>query len=153
MDNQPLKRKKPTDLSTKDTICISCKKNAAKNAIECVRCLKWEHKTCAHVSDDMYGVINNVPENVKLFCTPHCAIISTILEVNIKFDNLEGKFCKTLEDIQVQLSDQIKTLEQKLQNLDKVDQLTDHITELELKIHRSKVADQLIITDQIKKIT
>ena len=71
--------------------------------------------------------------------------------MNVKFDNLEGKFSKTLEDIQVQLSDQIKTLEQKLQNLDKVDRLTDHITELELKIHGSKVADQFIITDQIKE--
>ena len=55
-----------------------------------------------------------------------------------------------MEDIQVRLSDQIKTLELKLQNLDKVDRLTDQITELELKIHGSKVADQF--TDQIKEM-
>ena len=150
MENQPLKRKKPTDSPTKDAICVSCKKNAAKNAIECDRCSKWEHKTCAGVSDDIYDLINDVPENIKFYCTPCCAIISTILEVNVKFDNLEGKFCKTLEDIQVRLSDQIKTLELKLQNLDKVDRLTDQITELESKIHGSKVADQF--TDQIKEM-
>ena len=143
MENQPLKRKKPTDSPTKDAICVSCKKNAAKNAIECDRCSKWEHKNCDHLSDDIYGLINNVLENIKFFCTPCCAIISTILEVNVKFDNLEGKFCKTLEDIQVRLSDQIKTLELKLQNLDKVDRLTDQITEFESKIYGSKVADQI----------
>ena len=150
MEKQPLKRKKPTDSPTKDAICVSCKKNAAKNAIECDRCSKWEHKTCAHVSDDMYGLINNVPKNIKFFCTPCCAIISTILEVNVNFDNFEGKFCKTLNDIQVQLSNQIKELEQKLQNLDKVDRLTDQIAELESKIHGSRVADQL--TNQIKEM-
>ena len=95
MENQPLKRKKPTDSPTKDAICVSCKKNAAKNAIECDRCSKWEHKNCARVSDDIYGLLNNVPENIKFFCTSCCAIISTISEVNVKFDYLEGKFCKS----------------------------------------------------------
>ena len=58
----------------KDTICVSCKKNAAKNAIECDRCSKWEHKTCAHVSDEMYGLINKVPENITRPCTFHSSL-------------------------------------------------------------------------------
>ena len=37
-----------------------------------------------------------------------------------------------------------------MQNLDKVDRLTDQIAELELKIHGSRVADQL--TNQIKEM-
>ena len=66
-ENHPLKRRKQIDSPNKDTICVSCKKNAAKNANECERCSKWEHKSCAHVSDEMYGLINNVPENIKFF--------------------------------------------------------------------------------------
>ena len=90
-ENHPLKRRKPIDSPNKDTICVSCKKNAAKNAIECDRCSKWEHKSCAHMSDEMYGLINNLPEN-KVFLY---SVIATVLEVNIKIDNLEkGSFPK-----------------------------------------------------------
>ena len=150
MENQPLKRRKPIDSPSKDTICVSCKKNAAKNAIECDRCSNWEHKTCAHVSDDMYGLINKVPENIKFFCTPCCAVISTILEVNTKFNNLDGKFCKNLEDIQTRLSDQIKALELKLKKFEVVDKITDQIKKLESKMQGFKMANQL--SDQIKEM-
>lgn len=150
MEKHSLKRKKPTDSPNKDTICVSCKKNAAKNAIECDRCFKWEHKNCAGVSDDMYSLINKVPENIRFFCTPCCAVISTILEVNVKFDNLEGKLCKTLEDIQARLSDQFKALELKLQKFEVINRLTDQIKELESKVQGSKVADQL--SDRIKEM-
>ena len=111
MENYLLKRRKPIDSPSKDTICLSCKKNTAKNATECDRCSNWEQKICAHVSDDMYDLINKVPENIKFFCTPCCAVILT---VNAKFNNLDGKLYKTLEDIQARLSDQIKALELKL---------------------------------------
>ena len=68
MEKHPLKRKKPTNSPNKDMICVSCKKNAANNAIECDRCSKWKHKSCTGgVSDDMYGLINKVPENIRFF--------------------------------------------------------------------------------------
>ena len=70
---------------------------------------------------NIYGLINKVPENIRFFCTPCCVVISTILEVNVKFDNLEGKLCKTLEDIQARLSDQFKALELKLQKFEVID--------------------------------
>ena len=127
MENQLLQRSKPIDSPSKDTICVLCKKNAVKNAIECDRCVNWEYKTCTLVSDDIYGLIIKVPENIKFFCTPCCEVISTILEVNAKFNNLDGKFCKTLENIQTQLSDQIKALELKLQKFEVIDKLTDQI--------------------------
>ena len=149
-ENHPLKRRKPIDLPNKDTICVSCKKNAAKNAIECDRCSKWEHKSCAHVSDEMYGLINNVPENIKFFCTPCCKVIATVLEVNIKIDNLEGKFSKSLEDTQAKLLEQFKALELKLQKIQAIDQLKDQLKKLESMVQGSKVSDQL--SNQIKEI-
>ena len=70
-------------MPNKDITCVTCKQKAAKSAIECDRCGNWEHKTCAHVNDDMYGLINKVPENIKFFCTP---VISTIFEMNASLD-------------------------------------------------------------------
>ena len=65
--------------------------------------------------------------------------ISTVLEVNAKFDNLGGKLCRTLEDIQARLLDQIKALDLKLQEFEAVDKLMDQIKETESKIQGSKV--------------
>ena len=98
----------------------------------------------------MYGLINEVPENIKFFCTACCAVISTILEVNTKLNNLDGKFCKNLEDIQTRLSDQIKALELKLKKFKVVDKITDQIKKLESKMKGFKMANQL--SDQIKEM-
>ena len=149
-ENHPLKRRKPIDSPNKDTVCVSCKKNAAKNAIECDRCSKWEHKICTQVSDEMYGLINNLPENIKFFCTPCCKVITTVLEVNIKIDNLEGKFSKSLEDTQAKVLEQFKALELKLQKIQAIDQLKDQLKKLESMVQGSKVSDQL--SNQIKEI-
>ena len=39
------------------------------------------HKTCAHISDDLYGLINNVPKNVKFLCAPRSSVFSTVFEM------------------------------------------------------------------------
>ena len=59
----------------------------------------------------MYGLINKVPENIKFFCTLCCSVFSTIFDtsacldgalslVKVKLDDMEGKLCKCLEDVQ-----------------------------------------------------
>ena len=33
-------------------LCITCKKQATTDAIECQWCEQWEHKVCAKISDE-----------------------------------------------------------------------------------------------------
>ena len=70
--------------------------------------------------------------------------------MNAKIDNIEGKLCKSLEDTQARLLDQIKALELKLQKFQEIAQLPDQIKKLELTVQGSKVADQL--SSQIKEM-
>ena len=73
-----------------------------------------------------------------------------MLEVNIKINNFEGKFSKSLEDTQDKLLEQFKALELKLQKIQAIDQLKDQLKKLESMVQGSKVSDQL--SNQIKEI-
>ena len=149
MSSQPPKRtRKQTDSPNKEHICVSCSKKATKNAIECDRCGEWEHKMCAQVSDDMYKLINEVPKNIKFFCTPCCSVIATLMEVDSsldsailmlkeKLENLELKFCNSLQDVQTHLSDRVRELELNFQGSDVANKVSDHIKALELKVQGS----------------
>ena len=153
MSNQSNKRTRRLTDSPNKELCVSCGHKATKEAIECERCSKWEHKTCAQVSDNIYAEINDVPKNIKFFCTPCCSVISFFLEmhgalddalssVNVKLDNLEAKFTKSLDDINTKLSIQLNDIESKLK-LTVSDQLKNIESKLQVTVADDRFSHQL----------
>ena len=51
----------------KNNSCVSCKKSASDDAIQCEMCGDWEHKQRTKVSDELYVLLDKVPDNVKFF--------------------------------------------------------------------------------------
>ena len=129
MATQVNKRTRRLTDSPNKEICILCNQKATKNAIQCDRCNKWEHKACANVSDNIYAEINDVPMNIRFFCTPCCSVVSSILEMHVALDsvtssitaklgNLEDKVAKSLDDVSNKLSHQLQEIEAKLSTTD-----------------------------------
>ena len=90
-------------------------------------CGDWEHSQCAKVSDELYVLLDKVPDNVKFFCTPCSLVVPKVLEsynemsdctkiVNEKISYLENKLTQGLTDISKQFSEQLKMIESKLTN-------------------------------------
>ena len=113
------------DSPEKNDSCVSCKKSARDDAIQCEMCGDWEHKQCAKVSDELYVVLDKVPDNVKFFCTPCSSVVPRVLKfyndmndctkvVNEKISFLENKLSQGLTNISKQFSEQLKIIESKL---------------------------------------
>ena len=51
----------------KKECCVSCTKIVRDDAIQCEMCGDWEHSQCAKVSDELYVLLDKVPDNVKFF--------------------------------------------------------------------------------------
>ena len=113
------------DSPEKNDNCVSCKKSARDDAIQCEMCGCWEHKQCAKVSDELYVLLDKVPDNVKFFCTPCSSLVPRVLKfyndmsdctkvVDEKISYLENKLSQGLTNITKQFSEQLKTIESKL---------------------------------------
>ena len=96
MATQVKKRTRRLTDSPNKEICVLCNQKATKNAIQCDRCNKWEHKACAYVSDNIYAEINDVPMNIRFFCTPCCSVISSILEMHVALDSVTSSITAKL---------------------------------------------------------
>ena len=127
-------------------ICVLCNQKATKNAIHCDRCNKWEHKACANVSDNIYAEINDVPMNIRFFCTPCCSVISSILEMHVALDSVTssitaklGNLAKSLDDVSNKLSHQLQEIEAKLSTTDNFEEKSSKF----LKNIDAQLSDQL----------
>ena len=80
-------------------------------------------------SHNIYAEINDVPMNIRFFCTPCCSVISSILEMHVALDNvtssitaklsnLEDKVAKSLDDVSNKLSHQLQEIQAKLSTTD-----------------------------------
>ena len=84
-----------------DTLCITCKKNAERESIECEMCFKWEHRACASITSEEYNLLSKSSSNIMFFCT-HCRPKVTVA-------------LKIFNDIQAK-QNQIETKLQSLEN-------------------------------------
>ena len=50
------KRAKEGPDEDEDTLCITCKKNAERESIECEMCFKWEHRACTSITSEEYNL-------------------------------------------------------------------------------------------------
>ena len=49
--------------------CVTCKKEANVDAIECQWCTGWEYKVCANISSEEYVLLDTISTNVMFFCS------------------------------------------------------------------------------------
>ena len=88
-------------------------------------CGDWEHKQCAKVSDELYVVLDKVPDNGKFFCIPCSSLVPRVLKfhndmndctkvVNEKISFLENKLSQGLTNISKHFCEQLKMIESKL---------------------------------------
>ena len=98
------------------------------------------------MSDGVYEMLDEVPDSIKFFCATCCLVLPNIMETSIVLDNLlssvneklnivEEKFSKSLDNVGVQLSNQLKEIESKLQGFESNNQLSRHLKEIESKLH------------------
>ena len=133
-DRVPGKRDRPTNHTppsgskkNKAEKCITCKKDAAVDAIECQWCTSWEHKVCANVSKKEYSLLNSASSNILFFCstrTPKVLIALKTYDVNLKIGSLEQKVTQ-LCDINNQFGPKLQTIEAMLSTLEKKIQQTE----------------------------
>ena len=65
----PPTKKSKEKSSEVHVLCITCKKNAGEDSIECECCFKWEHWACAGVSKEQYEVLTDSSPNIMFFCS------------------------------------------------------------------------------------
>ena len=126
-------------------MCVQCKCYVISSVS-----YKWEHKSCAQVSDismlrliRYQRILNSFVHLVVLMYPPFWRCTLPLMSINAKLDNLEdkivksldnlegkfvksidnleGKFVKSLDDINVRLSNHLKDIESKLKVTDNVD--------------------------------
>ena len=49
--------------------CITCKKLADSDVIECQWCQKWEHKVCAKLSDNDFILLGKTSDKIRFYCS------------------------------------------------------------------------------------
>ena len=73
--------KKSKDKSGEVSIlCVTCKKSAEKDSIECECCFKWEHRECANISEDEYKILGDTSPNIMFFCSVCRPKVSLVLK-------------------------------------------------------------------------
>ena len=52
-----------------DELCVTCKKNAENDVVECQWCSKWEHWECGGLNSDEYNMLSSCSDKIMFFCT------------------------------------------------------------------------------------
>ena len=105
----------------KPEICVTCKKEASVDAIECQWCTNWEHKVCANISSAEYKILDTVSANIMFFCSMCIGKVPVALSsylINTNIESLEQKVMQLSSDINNQFETQLKSFEEKLSALE-----------------------------------
>lgn len=116
------------DMSSSPVVCPLCSRMIAENdkkSIECDGCVKWLHKRCAGISDELFKAVSNNPGEISWFCSlcksgknsqkpQHMDKVLSMLEdlkadnkvIKQQYDTIALKF----EALNERLSENIKTL-------------------------------------------
>ena len=120
--NRPSEHTPPGDTKkNKVEKCVTCKKDASIDAIECQWCANWEHKVCANINTNEYLILDSVSANIMFFCSTcigKVPIALTTYDANLKIDSLEQKVTQ-LCDTNTRLGSQLQTIEGTLSTLEK----------------------------------
>ena len=60
--------KQPRDDTSGDT-CVTCGKDVEEKGVECNRCFKWEHRSCASLTHEEYTVLSSSSCKIMFFCS------------------------------------------------------------------------------------
>ena len=106
------KRAKEGPDEDEDTLCITCKKNAEWESIECEMCFKWEHRACASITSEEYNLLGKSSYNIMFFCT-HCqpnvnVALKIFNDIKAKQNQIEAKL-QSLENNLAKLTDSHST--------------------------------------------
>ena len=81
-------------------ICVTCHKEAKKEAIICEWCSKWEHRACAGLCKDEYDMLTTSSDQIMFFCTMCYTKVSFALRVEdentTKLLSVENKLSEKL---------------------------------------------------------
>ena len=102
-------------------ICVTCNKEAKKEAIICEWCRKWEHRACAGLSIEEYDMLTTSSDQIMFFCTMCYTKVSFALRV-------EDENTTKLQSVENKLSEKINNIEAKLLELHNAVKNT-HITD------------------------
>lgn len=89
-----------------EVLCLKCNKHATEDSVECECCFKWEHRTCAGISEDEYEIISDSSPNIMFFCSLCRPKVALAL-----------KFFNEIEQKQKSLDEKVKQLEEKVNTL------------------------------------
>lgn len=139
--NRPADHTPPNDpKKNKTEECVTCKKDAAVDAIECQWCGNWEHKVCANISTKEYLILDTVSANIMFFCSTCIGKVPNALttyDVNLKIDSLEQKITQIC-NTNSQLSPRLQTIETTLSTLER-------------KIHQIEPSQESVSIEEPKK--
>ena len=148
VDKTKNKRDRPADHTpptgfkkNKAEECVTCKKEANVDAIECQWCTGWEHKVCAIISSEEYVLLDTISTNVMFFCSICAKKVPAALAsfgIDAKIESIENKVTRLCNDVNKQLELQSKKIEGKLSTL-------------ESKIH-TPAAPSAPVTDESNKL-
>ena len=77
---------------TKAEKCVTCKKEATVDIIECQWCANWEHKVCVNIRK--YLILDSVLTNIMFYCSTCISIVLiafTTYDVHLKVGSLNKR--------------------------------------------------------------
>ena len=102
----PTKKSAKNKTGEAGILCLKCNKCATEDSVECECCFKWEHRTCAGISEDKYEILSNSSPNIMFFCSfcrPKVALA-------LKFFNEIKQKQKSLDEKVKELEETVNTL-------------------------------------------
>ena len=65
----PKKGGKKSKQNQANELCVTWKKKAENDAVECQWCSKWEHWECGGLSNSEYNMLSSCSDKIMFFCT------------------------------------------------------------------------------------
>ena len=122
-DTSPPKRdSKKTKQAPQVEKCVTCKKEAKKDAVQCQWCCKWEHRICAGLTQNEYNILSGSSEKIMFFCTLCYTKVAFALKVDSGTSALQQEQQNVnarLEAVEEKLTGIVEGINEQLENYNK----------------------------------
>lgn len=94
-------------------VCAAIVPGDDKDTIECDGCIKWVHKKCADMSDELFTMVSNNPGKISWFCSlckskSNCPTPSQFEKILAKLDKLDNGVSLTKSNVKALKTQQAK---------------------------------------------